>query len=282
MLNNQNIAVLITCHNRKEKTVACLAALYQCTVPVNYSLDIFLVDDGSTDGTAAAIKREFPDVQIIQGDGNLYWNRGMHLAWSEAIKNKKDFDYYLWLNDDVVLYDDAVSHILDCVYESDSTAIVCGILETSQFSSKISYGGGNKIKGSYYLNQPSTVLQSCDIMNGNFVIIPRAIFEVVGLIDPIFPHSMGDHDYALRAKKLGFTTFTTKKFVGYCELNPSNPKWCLPEVKLKNRIQSLYSPLGNSHPYYYFIYEKRHFGVYTALKHFISIHLRLLIPQLWK
>ena len=46
------IAVLLTCHNRKEKTVACLTELYNCTIPANYAFEVFLVDDGSTDGTA--------------------------------------------------------------------------------------------------------------------------------------------------------------------------------------------------------------------------------------
>lgn len=277
------IALLITSFNRKLKTLQCLESLCsQKGIDNNFRLNIFLVDDGSTDGTFEAVSSEFSSVTIVKGSGDLFWNRGMHLAWNTALNSAKAFNYFVWLNDDVVLYDDAISHILDCAEQSKSEAIICGILETQRSSSTISYGGGNKINGKYLPNLPSVNLQSCSIINGNFVLIPNSVFQVVGTIDAVFPHSLGDHDYALRAKKLGFNSYTTKQFVGYCKVNPTNPKWCLPDVKLKDRIKSLYSPLGNSHPYYFFIYEQRHFGSFIAVKHFFSIHLRLLIPQLWK
>ena len=48
---HKTIAVLLTCHNRKVKTISCLKSLYEATLPKGFSLEIFLVDDGSVDGT---------------------------------------------------------------------------------------------------------------------------------------------------------------------------------------------------------------------------------------
>ena len=87
------IAVLITCHNRKAKTVACLHALFANDLPKDYSLEIFLVDDGSTDGTEQAVRGRYPKVNIIKGDGNLYWNGGMRVAFADAIE--QGFDIFL-------------------------------------------------------------------------------------------------------------------------------------------------------------------------------------------
>ena len=42
------IAAILTCHNRKEKTLACLHSLFS----IISTIDVFLVDDGSTDGTS--------------------------------------------------------------------------------------------------------------------------------------------------------------------------------------------------------------------------------------
>ena len=92
------ISVLLTCHNRKEKTLICLRKLFEQDVR-NVEFDVFLVDDGCTDGTAEAVREEFPKIHIIQGDGSLFWNRGMCLAWEEARKNGAH-DAVLWLNDD--------------------------------------------------------------------------------------------------------------------------------------------------------------------------------------
>ena len=67
-----NIAVLLTVHDRKNKTLRCLENLYKQVLPNYLRLDIYLTDDGCTDGTPEAIKRQFPKVHIIKGDGNLF------------------------------------------------------------------------------------------------------------------------------------------------------------------------------------------------------------------
>ena len=86
---NISIATIITCHNRKEKTLTCLTDLMNQDVISGIDLNVYLVDDGSTDGTGDAVKQNFPHVNILQGDGTLYWNGGMRFAFSEAMKNDK-------------------------------------------------------------------------------------------------------------------------------------------------------------------------------------------------
>ncbi len=280
-----NIAVLITSHNRKQKTLECLSNLYNQTgFNTQFSLFVYLVDDGSSDGTGVAVRQQFPLVNVILGTGDLYWNRGMHLAWKTAVKSKQNFDHFLWLNDDVILYEDGLKHLLECSKFSNYESIICGVFEETKNTGIISYGGGNLIGKTYLENKLNTeTLQACDILNGNCVLIPDNVYKVVGLIDPIFPHALGDHDYGLRAKKRNRMSYTTKKIIGSCKRNILPPKWCLPEVSLLKRLRSLYSPIGNSHPYYYTIfYVYRHFGLLKATKNLITIHLRVLFPSLWQ
>jgi GT2 family glycosyltransferase len=84
-MNSDRTAVLITCHNRKPKTLACLAALFNQELSPEVTIDVYLVDDGSTDGTAEAVHQAYPQVKILQGDGSLFWNRGMRKAFAEAL-----------------------------------------------------------------------------------------------------------------------------------------------------------------------------------------------------
>src|ERR1039457_1924637 len=102
------IAVLMTCHNRRTATLACLSSLENQINNSDFSLTTYLVDEGCTDGTAEAVANH-PKIHIIRGDGNLYWNRGMQLAFSTA--RRDNHDGYLWLNDDVVLDQDALSRL---------------------------------------------------------------------------------------------------------------------------------------------------------------------------
>lgn len=92
------IAVLLTCFNRKEKTVACLRSLYETYQDSQSSVDVevFLTDDGSSDGTSEAVSSLTPffPLTLLKGDGSLFWRGGMNNSWRTAIK-KGGFDGYL-------------------------------------------------------------------------------------------------------------------------------------------------------------------------------------------
>ena len=121
----KRVAVLMSVHNRRETTLRCLQLLSQQQYDISrFSVDVFMTNDGCTDGTEVAVQEKFPDVHIIQGDGNLYWNRGMIAAWSEAAK--EDIDYYLWLNDDTLLYSNAVYELLVCSARHNDSVIAVG------------------------------------------------------------------------------------------------------------------------------------------------------------
>jgi GT2 family glycosyltransferase len=107
-MTQHTIAVLMTCHNRRDTTLACLESLY-CARASN-QLDVFLVDDASTDGTGAAVRDRYPTVNIISGSGDLYWVGAMRLAYEHA--TTKQHDFTLWLNDDVVLAPTALTTLV--------------------------------------------------------------------------------------------------------------------------------------------------------------------------
>src|SRR5215203_4845952 len=109
-MQERRVAALITCHNRREKTLLCLSALFDQDMLSKTTLEVYLVDDGSTDGTAEAVQAAYPEVKVWRGDGSLFWNGGMRLAFAEAMK--VGYDYYLWLNDDTLLDDHAISSLL--------------------------------------------------------------------------------------------------------------------------------------------------------------------------
>ncbi|MDP5230063.1 MAG: glycosyltransferase family 2 protein [Cellulophaga sp.] len=273
---HRKIAVLITCFNRKEKSVHCLKQLFS-NVPQNIELKVFLVDDGSTDGTSEAISSEFPQVRIIQGTGSLYWNRGMHLAWKTAT-DEGSFDYFMLLNDDTFLNDDALEELLYCADATQNKAVISAAF-CSATTGEFSYGAKDN-KGKSVI--PNGQVTTCFYINGNCMLIPNAVYQKVGILDPIYPHAIGDFDYGHRAMAKGFNLVTTRNYIGTCEPNEKLPTWCYGDIPFKKRVASLYSPLGNSHPKYYFVYTKRHFGIKKAVWHYFTIHLRLLIPGLWK
>jgi GT2 family glycosyltransferase len=269
---DNSIAVLMTVHNRKEKTISCLTALFNCILPDEYGFDVFLVDDGSTDGTAELIKKTFPQVNIVQGDGNLFWNRGMYLAWETAAK-ANDYDYYLWLNDDTILYPGAIYELVLCSENENDKSIICGTTCASIDKNKITYGGRRLDKKNVII--PSGEKQYCDCFNGNIVLIPKPVYKIAGMNDPLFHHALGDLDYGLRSRKLGIKSLVAPNILGECDEHTTLEDWRNSQTPLLKRLKLLYSPLGN-HPIEFFKYTRRHKGLFVACLCFVSNHLKTI------
>lgn len=270
------VAVLMACFNRKDCTIKCLDALFNVNFLSNQSIEVFLLDDGSTDGTSEAIKKKYINVNIIQGDGNLFWNRGMHLAWKVASKNK--YDFYLWLNDDVILNKDSFQILWSNYKVLNQNCIISGVCASEDGFT--TYGGYILKNKKNFRLQPQGKPIICDFFNGNIVLVPKEVFNKVGNLDPIFPHAQGDFDYGLRAKKMGINSYITSKSIALCDRHKEYPKWCNPNLSFRLRLSSFFGPLGGR-PYHSFVFEKRHYSLHQALLHYITIHFRLLFPKYW-
>ena len=270
------LAVLITVFNRIEKTKRCLDQLAEALSSIEEDVDMYLVDDGSTDGTAQVLKEEYPMVQVIQGDGTLFWNRGMRLAWETAAQTN-DYDFFLWLNNDTYIFPNFLNQLLQHSARNGNRSIICA-QTCSEIDRAPTYGARNR-KGSITSYQDG--IAQCEIINGNLVLVPKFVFAKVGFLDGMFHHSLGDFDYSLRAAKLGIISYVTEEPLAYCESNPSPWIWCRSDVPLIERIRNLYSPAGGNPPHIHFLYEKRHFGLITASFHYFTIHIRVIFPKLW-
>ena len=218
------IAVLMACHNRRQKTLACLDALFSNRLPPGVVLEVFLTDDGSTDGTSAAVSAKHPHVHIVSGDGSLFWNGGMHKAFGAALRGK--FDAFLWLNDDTILYPTAIFAMLKALRDLKNTqgrdVIVVGSTQDAD-SGELTYGGVYRPARwrpmAFRMVMPTEVPVECESMWGNCVLIPDSIARAVGNLDPRFTHSMGDVDYGLRARNVGYGIWVMPGYAGTCSMN---------------------------------------------------------------
>ncbi len=273
------LAVIFTCFNRKEKTVNCVKSLIdQENMPV---FDLYILDDGSTDGTEAAIRDIYPSVKLLKGNGNMFWSRGMHAAMKKAVEHK--YDYYLMVNDDVTFY----NSMWKTMFKTLGSQKLCGVTGCTQsaLNQELTYSGsifyhankkrfvGNKIP-------PSSSLSTCDVANWNCFLITHEVVEKIGLIDDIYEHSFGDFDFSLRMRKMGMPIFISPEYVGTCEKNSIKNTYRDCTLGRKERIKKLLSPNGlpiKSWRTFCF----RYYGV-SAPRNFIVpyiMFLRSLLPK---
>ena len=266
-MTNRSIAAILTCHNRKAKTLACLDSLFR------YLPDavVFLTDDGCTDGTPEEVARLYPtSVHIVRGNGHLFWSRGMYLAWREAMA--EDFDFYLWLNDDVVMYPSFFEELMGC-YELMEPCIVSGLIENKEHTAVL-YGGSNE--NGQLITEADTP-QMIRNLNGNVVLVPRLVVQKIGIIDPVLHHDLGDVDYGLTAQECGIRVVSTRKAVAYgypngiCRIR----KW---NSTLTGRFKKLNTPLGSPIKLNYY-FRKKHYGTVHAVLYCGKVILLNILPD---
>lgn len=268
-------AVLLTVYNRKEVTLQGLRSLYQAIEVLNssYIFEIYMTDDGCTDGTAEVVHKEFPDIHIVQGNGSLFWNRGMLLAWKEARKN--NFDFYLWWNDDTILFEDSLKVLFGTYKKVPLNSIVVGCISSAVNLQEVTYSGINDDQN---LVSPNGEVQTVKFMNGNLVLIPNCVVNTIGLLNPIFHHGGGDYEYAIRARKQGIGVYITPIFVGTCERHDVVRKCFRSDIPFLQRVKYLYSPQGFK-PKQTFYYMKLTKGAMYAARFVIWTHFRTLFPD---
>jgi GT2 family glycosyltransferase len=260
-MTGTRIAAVMAVHNRKALTLACLDSL-RAQQLVDGTLDVFVLDDASTDGTAEAIEERHPEVRLLHGDGRMYWNGGMRRALDEAMPG--DYDYYLWMNDDTTLVDGQVVALLVRTEEQlrergHAPAVVVGTTRHPE-TTELTYGGHvrdtHRRPLKWRLVQPGSEPRRCETMNGNVVLVSREVVRRVGNIDPAYVQQMGDLDYGLRATAAGCEVWVAPGVVGECA---SHPERRTDVQSLVNELRRLWS-VKELAPRPWFVFTRRWAG----------------------
>jgi GT2 family glycosyltransferase len=256
------LAVLMTCYNRVETTLRCLRLLYAQNSDAE--LSVYLVDDASPDKTGMRVKTDFPEVNVINGTGVLYWSRGMALAWRSAVG---DFDAYLWLNDDVFFNEGALQQLIEDAHATRwEGAIIGSFLDVA---GNMTYGVMEDWKWVEPMGLPR---ETKGDISGNCVLIPKSVFEKVGIIADCYSHAYGDYDYSARMRKIGIPYYLSSTICGRCDND--KPDYALESKSLFKRIACLFRPNGHNWRDAV-VYRLRHYGILRAFV--TAVHVPYLV-----
>jgi hypothetical protein len=195
--------------NQQQLTLDCLDSLAKVEYP---NLEVILVDNGSTDGSAEAIRSRYPSVIVIENGENLGFSEGNNVGMRYALAHGAD--YVLLLNNDTVVDPGFVAEMI-AVAEADPS---CGIVGPKMYyhdEPSVIWCAGNAIAWSSGCTSRLQAEQQdmhpeveppreVDFITACAMAVKRSVIDEIGLLDPRYFIYYDETDWCVRAAAKGF------------------------------------------------------------------------------
>jgi GT2 family glycosyltransferase len=261
------IAIIFPIFNGISYTRKCLPALYRSFDELKnepFQFRVIIVDDGSTDGSAEWIKKHYPEVELLNGNGNLWWSGGINKAVKAGLKNPET-DYFIWWNNDVIHETDYFKSLITLLRNHSTNTIIGSKIYLDENYETIWSMGGlfNPVNGHKHMigttcrdAEKFQVPQDCDWLTGMGTITHRSVYERIGLLDEErFPQYHGDSDFTFRAKKAGFKIIAVPDLKIYNDTRNSGLRH---DESFKLLVRSLSSIKSNFNVKKDFLFYRKH------------------------
>jgi GT2 family glycosyltransferase len=241
-MKNKRVEIVTPVHNRRELTLQCLKSLSRID-RAGLDVHIVVVDDGSTDGTSDAIRRDYPEVEIVQGDGNLWYTAGTNLGIETALKYNPD--YVLCINDDSIFDEKFLQRMIECA-EKHPRSVIGALLLLWDTPHKIFQVSPkwNMWRGGWRHWQEQTVWTipqktwEVELIVGNCILYPVQVFKENGLMNPSKLAQYGDAEFTPRIRKNGWRLLIEPRARVFCQPNYAPVK--VLKLPLRKRINLLF------------------------------------------
>jgi GT2 family glycosyltransferase len=210
--SNQRLSFILVNWNTKGHI---LAALHSIAGTVgDYRHEIFVVDNGSIDGSPAAIKKAFPEVRLIRNEENLGFAHAVNQALARATGS-----YCVLVNSDARLMKDAIKSLATFMEENPDVGIAGGQLMNEDGSRQNSIAPFPSLATELFNKRLLRILfphrypgkereypapLDVDSLVGACIIVRRQAIDEVGMLDEGYFFFMEETDWCLRMKKQGW------------------------------------------------------------------------------
>jgi GT2 family glycosyltransferase len=206
-----SVFAVVLSWNRKADTLECLRSLSR--VP-DAGFRVILVDNGSGDGTADAVRREFPGVELIETGENLGYTGGNNAGIRRALD--LGADYVLILNNDTVVDPGFLKELLAVASRSERIGFVSPKVYFMDPPDRVWFAGARyrtwcgygKMTG-YRQKDHGRFdrVRETDRPCGCAMLVSRAVCLEAGLLDPALFLYVDEVEWALRARRHGFASY---------------------------------------------------------------------------
>lgn len=222
------VVIVAPVHNRREITLRCLRSIARLECD-GIGVHTIIVDDGSSDGTSDAIARDFPDVELVRGDGDLWYTEGTNVGLRAALRH--DPDFVLAINDDQVFHAAALRRLVATAQRVPRSVVGALLLrwDTPHRVFQVAPVWRTAAGGwrHWYQQTVWSVPQKpwrVDLIVGNCVLLPARALREAGLLNARrYPH-FGDAEFTPRLRRHGFELLIEPRARVFCQPNDVLPR----------------------------------------------------------
>jgi GT2 family glycosyltransferase len=207
----KTLAVIVLNWNGLEDTRALLRTLEHCRAPDGWTVRVMVVDNGSTDGSAAALAHEFPAVQVVALPENLRFAGGNNEGLRRALA--AGADAAMLLNNDTEADPQMLERLVLALEQDPTAGAVAPLIFFARPLERIWYAGGTCVPAlglaahrglrTDYTGQYRSV-EETGYLTGCCLLATREAWEKVGLLDERYYIYAEDADWCLRARAAGY------------------------------------------------------------------------------
>lgn len=208
--SSPRVAVLILNWNDKRNTLETLESVRGLQYA---NFEVFLVDNGSTDGSVGAIAKDFPEVHLLVSPENLGVAGGRNLGL-ETVLDHADVDYVMFLDNDVIVEPSLLEKLVEAAGKEATLGIVGPIVYYHSDPRRIWSAGSRfifrevitrlRLNNHLMAQEPGKDIEYVGSVSGCCMLVKRRVFGTVGWFNPQYVMACDDSEFCYRAARRGF------------------------------------------------------------------------------
>jgi len=228
------------------------------------------------------VRRRFPSVTVLHGDGNLWWTGANVLGVSHIMDSAGDKDYILLLNNDLVVEQDYIRHLVSCSERLGRVLVGSTVVDAEHRECMVA---GVRLDRRLHLteNRDTAVIEQAeyddgvDVLPGRGTLVPIEVFRKIGTFNQrLLPHYGADYEFSIRARRAGFRLAVSHRARVYANLRmtglyPTGK----PSLSMRECAALLFSKKSTANLRYYLSYvwicSEPGFKVRNTLSHGIRL-----------
>jgi hypothetical protein len=209
LLENPLVSVIVLNWNGREDTLECLESVLN----IDYSaFEIIVVDNGSKDGSVDAIRRRYPEIDVIETGKNLGYAEGNNVGIREALNRSASFVFLL--NNDTIVDSQILRKFVNVARDNPDAGVLAARIYYKAEPQRIQYAGAEWIEGEsnfIHIGRDKTdaemeqeAVNETAYASGCAMFFRAEVVHKVGFLDSRFFLTFEETDWCYRARHAGY------------------------------------------------------------------------------